>query len=105
MTVHNSAPAPAPSEVTGIRSGVTLMLQIADAHQRISSDEGFLGSLTEMEVGDSDKAKVAAAQEASKAAGAAWALAAKTIADHNLPVQEAYINSPNAANKHANTNE
>lgn len=93
------------SEVTGIRSGVTRMNQIADAHSRIGQSEGFLGSLTRMEVGETHQQKVRDAQAASQLAGAAWAYAAKTIAEHNLPLQEAYSLNPDAANKHANTNE
>jgi cytochrome c biogenesis protein ResB len=93
------------SEITGIRSGVTRMNQIAAAHDSISNDEGFLGSLNRMEVGADHQQMVRDAQAASKLAAAAWAYAAKTIADHNLPLQEAYTNNPSAANKHANTNE
>lgn len=93
------------SELTGIRSSVAVMEQIAAVHGRISTDEGFLGSLARMEVGSGDRGRVADAQQASKVAGAAWAHAAKTIAEHNLPLQEAYRNNPDAANKHANTNE
>ncbi|MFF0378726.1 hypothetical protein [Actinoplanes missouriensis] len=106
VTVQQSAAGARPaSEITGIRSAVTRMEQIAAQHQTLGSGEGFIGSLSRMEVGDDHQQKVRDAQEASGAAGAAWAEAAAQIAAHNLPLHEAYLNNPNAANKHANTNE
>lgn len=92
-------------EVTGIRSAVTRMQAIAAAHQAVASSEGFIGSLNRMEVGAPDQQKVKEAMAKSAIAGQKWAHAATLIAQHNLPVQEAYQANPNAANKAANTNE
>jgi hypothetical protein len=93
------------SEVTSIRAAISVLEQIANAHAAHSGDEGFLGSLVRMEVGADDQAKVRAAQEASRNAGALWAQATATIRAHNDPVGQAYSTSPGAGNKAANTNE
>ncbi len=92
-------------EVTGIRSAVAQLDAIAAAHRSHAGDEGFLGSLNDMQVGEPDKQAFLAAQEASRNAGAAWALAARTVREHNLPVHEAYQQSPGAGNKQSHTNE
>lgn len=105
MTTPSTAQQSPSSEVTGIRSAVAMLEQIAAAHGRIAGSEGFLGSLRLMEVGEEDQQRFLDAQQASRNAEQAWALAAKTVAEHNLPVGEAYSVSPGAANKQANTNE
>ena len=104
MTAPATRTAPA-SEITGIRSAITQLDSIAQAHARHAGDEGFLGSLNRMEVGEDDKQKVAAAQEASRNAGQLWKLAADEVRQHNDPVGQAYQTSPGAGNKAANTNE
>jgi hypothetical protein len=93
------------SEVTGIRSAIAHLDKVAAAHAAHAGDEGFIGSLNRMEVGDDDQGKVRAAQEQSRNAGALWADAAQSVREHNLPVGEAYSVSPGAGNKQANTNE
>lgn len=94
-----------PREVTGIRSVIAHLDSVAAAHAAHAGDEGFLGSLSRMEVGGDDQAKVRAAQEASSSAGALWADAAASVRANNMPVNEAYSVSPGAGNKQANTNE
>jgi hypothetical protein len=101
-TTGSAAPA---TEATGVRSLVARLDQIASQHTQIGGNEGFAGSLQRMEVGAGDQQKVAEAQEASKLAAQAWKTAAETVRRNNLTVQEAYQNSPDAGNKHANTNE
>ncbi len=101
-TSATTAPA---SEARGVRTLCNRLDEIGHAHAQVGSGEGFLGSLNDMEVGEGDKQKVADAQEASRNAAAAWANAAATVRRNNMPVQEAYATSPDAANKHANTNE
>lgn len=93
------------SEVTGIRSAVARLEEIAKTHEQIGTGEGFLGSLNRMEVGDEDKQLYRDAQEASRNAGRLWAHAASEVRAHNLPVSQAYSVSPGAGNKQANTNE
>ncbi len=103
-----SAPAQAGqsnSEVTGVRSLVKYLTDVAAAHAGHGHGEGFLGSLTGMEVGEPDLQLVRDAQEASQNAAAAWARASASVAANNLPVAEQYSLNPQAANKHANTNE
>lgn len=106
MTSSTSTPAAAPAgEATGVRSLVARLEQIAGLHTQIGGNEGFLGSLQRMEVGEGDQQKVTEAQEASKLAAQAWKTAAEAVRRNNLAVQEAYTNSPDAGNKQANTNE
>lgn len=104
MTQATNTTTAAP-EITGIRSAISRVQQIAAAHAKAGADEGFLGSLNRMQVGDADQQAVRDALEASQTAAMAWAAAAESLTDHNLPLQEAYATSPQAANKHANTNE
>src|ERR1051325_5528450 len=105
MTQTTTAPAAAAqpaSEVTGIP---TLIARLAGAHGGLGGDECFLGSLNDMEVGDSDQQLVRDAQEASRTAGLLWADAATSVEANNNPLRQAYAVSPEAGNKHANTNE
>ncbi|HEY6116745.1 MAG TPA: hypothetical protein VI172_12365 [Candidatus Dormibacteraeota bacterium] len=108
MTQTTTAPAAAAqpaSEVTGIPTLIARLHGIAGAHGRLGGDEGFLGSLNDMEVGDSDQQLVRDAQEASRTAGLLWADAATSVEANNNPLRQAYAVSPEAGNKHANTNE
>lgn len=105
-TQNPAATQPAPaSEALSIKAVATRLREIAAANASAGQNEGFLGSLQRMEVGERDQQRVRDAQEKSKLAGAAWASAATTIAQHNDPLGEAYSVSPDAGNKHANTNE
>jgi hypothetical protein len=100
-----AAQAEQAGEALSIRAVAARLDEIARANAAQGSSEGFLASLENMKVGEGDQQKVAEAQQASKLTGAAWASAARTVAQHNEPLSEAYSVSPDAANKHANTNE
>jgi hypothetical protein len=92
-------------EVTGIPSAIHYAKEMAAAHVSHGGNEGFLGSLARMEVGDGDVAKVRAAMQASRNAGALWEDAANSIEQNNGGVKQAYAVAPDAANKQANTTE
>ncbi len=93
------------AEVTGVRSLIAHLNEVADAHAGHGSGEGFLGSLEQMDVGQGDQQMVRDAQEASANAARAWQDAAESVTANNLAVSEQYSLNPDAANKQANTNE
>jgi hypothetical protein len=92
-------------EVTGLASAVTYANEVAATHDEHGSGEGFVSSLASFEVGQGDIAKVLAAQEASRNAGALWREAAQALQDSNNAVKEAYSTSPDAGNKQFATQE
>jgi hypothetical protein len=100
-----AAPAQPPGEITGIRSAVAHLDAIAAAHTTQAGDEGFIASLVRMEVGADDQQRARAAQEQSRNAAALWAEAAASVRLNNMPVAEAYAQSPGAGNKQAQINE
>lgn len=104
MTQQAASSAPA-GEITGVRSAIAFVERVAAEHAAIALNEGFLGSLQRMEVGEDDQQRFLAAQEASRNAGALWADAGQSLRTHNLPLSEAYATTPGAGNKQANTNE
>lgn len=101
----STASAQQSNEVTGVQSLITYLTGVAAAHAGHGQGEGFVGSLKDMEVGADDQQLVLNAQEASRNAARLWADAAASVRANNDPVNGAYSVSPNAGNKHANTNE
>jgi len=93
------------SEVTGVKSAIAYAEAVAAAHEAHGSAEQYISSLTTMDVGKVDIAKVQVAQEASRNAAAMWKDAAEALTTSNAAVGEAYMTSPDAANKQAQTNE
>jgi hypothetical protein len=93
------------NEITGIRSAVAALDATAAAHAMVGGAEGFLASLRTMDVGVEDQQKYLAAREASQQAAGLWAQAAQSVRINNLPVAEAYAQSPGAGNKQAQVNE
>lgn len=92
-------------EVTGIRSAIAFADAMASAHSEHASNEGYLSSLGNMEVGAEDVNSAQAAMEASANAAAMWAAHSKGLASRNSAVSEAYSSSPGAGNKQAQINE
>jgi len=96
---------PEQAEVTGVKSAIAYAEAVSAAHAAHGGAEQYVTSLTTMEVGSADIAKVRAAQEASRNAAAMWKDAAEALTTSNAAVGEAYMTSPDAANKQAQTNE
>lgn len=92
-------------EVTGTRSAAYYAQEVAKAHAQHAANEGYLGSLARMDVGDGDIGLVRAAMQKSMEAGEAWKAAGDSIEKNNAGVREQYSLAPDAANKTANINE
>jgi len=92
-------------EITSVRGLIAYLEGVANQNRQVAGNEGFAGSLNTMEVGQSDVDLVQQAMAQSQAAGDWWQMTADGVRQNNMPVAEAYSASPNAANKHANTNE
>ena len=105
MTTAQPTSTQQSGEVTGVRSAIAFANAMADAHQAHASNEGYVGSLANMETGASDIAGAQAAMEASMNAAAMWRKHANDLQQSNSAVAEAYASSPQAANKHAQINE
>lgn len=100
-TMIAPAPTRASGEVTGIRSAVHYLTEMAKAHAQHADNEALVASLDRMKVGAGDIAKVQAAMDASAQAAELYATAGDMLARNNAAVAEAYGSHGDAADKQA----
>lgn len=99
IVADNNTPTTGSGEVTGLDPAIAHAQAVAAAHRAHAGNETFLNGLAAAGHGPATLAQAGAARIKSQEAQAEWERLAQMMTDTNKPVQQAYVLSPDAADK------